>query len=126
MIQLFKSLLGDTSRDQRRDKPASRPVSSSRPKPTQANADYRAVSLAPNSACDAASRDVATGKRYLLREAPRLPMPNCATPAACSCKFRKHPDRRDADRRLLGMAETDRWYAGGERRNRGGRRSKAN
>jgi hypothetical protein len=126
MIQLFKSLLGDTSRDHRNGKLASRPAVSTRPKPTQANVDYRAVSLAPNSGCEPASNDVATGKRYLLREAPRLPMAGCPTPASCSCKFRKHADRRDGDRRLLGMAETNRWYAGGERRNRGGRRSKAN
>jgi hypothetical protein len=126
MIQLFKSLLGDTSRDSRKDKLAVRPASSTRPRPTQANVDFRAVSLAPNSACDVATRDVAAGKRYLQREAPRLPMAGCATPAACSCRFRKHVDRRDADRRLLGMSETNRWYAGGERRNRGGRRSKAN
>lgn len=126
MIQLFKSLLGDTSRDHRKDKPAMRPAVSARPNPTGANVDYRAVSLAPNLMCDVASKDIATGKRYLMREAPRLPMTGCATPAACSCKFRKHPDRRDGDRRLLGMSETNRWYAGGERRNRGGRRSKAN
>jgi hypothetical protein len=126
MIQLFKSLLGDTSRDHRKDKPALRPTASTRPRPTQANVDYRAVSLAPNSACDVASRDVATGKRYLLREAPRLPMAGCAKPESCTCTFRKHADRREADRRLLGMAETNRWYAGGERRNRGGRRSKTN
>jgi hypothetical protein len=126
MIQLFKSLLGNTSRDQRKDKLAIRPAMSTRPKPTQANVDYRAVSLAPNSACDVASQDVAAGKRYLLREAPRLPMAGCATPAYCTCRFRKHADRRDGDRRLLGMSETNRWYGGGERRNRGGRRSKTN
>jgi hypothetical protein len=126
MIQLFKSLLGDTSRDHRSDKLASRPAASTRPKPTQANIDYRAVSLAPNNGCDPATNDIATGKRYLLREAPRLPMAGCPTPASCTCKFRKHADRRDGDRRLLGMAETNRWYAGGERRNRGGRRTKAN
>ena len=126
MIQLLKSLLGGTSRDHHTSKPASRPAVSTRPRPTQANVDYRAVSLAPNSACDVATQDVATGRRYLQREAPRLPMAGCPTPASCSCKFRKHADRRDGDRRLLGMAETNRWYAGGERRNRGGRRSKTN
>jgi hypothetical protein len=126
MIQLFKSLLGDTSREHRNDKPAHRSALGARPKPTQAKPDYRAVSLAPNSACYVASKDVAAGKRYLLSEAPRLPITGCATPASCSCRFRKHADRRDGDRRLLGMAETDRWFVGGERRNRGGRRSKAN
>jgi hypothetical protein len=122
MSQLFRSLLGETSRDHRADKAAP----SVRLKPLHISVDYRAVSLAPNVACDAASRDVVAGKRYLLREAPRLPMAGCATPTTCSCKFRKHADRRDSDRRLLGMTETDRWYAGSERRNHGGRRSKTN
>ena len=117
MIQLFKSLLGETSRDHR---------TSARPKPTPAKADYRAVSLAPNIACDVATKDAAAGKRYLQREAPRLPMAGCPSPASCSCRFKKHADRRDADRRLLGLAETNRWYGGAERRNRGGRRSKTN
>jgi hypothetical protein len=125
MIQLFKSLLGDTSRDHRADKPANRSALSARPKPPQANVDYRAISLAPNIMCDALTKDVA-GKRYLMREAPRLPLAGCATPATCSCKYRKHADRRDGDRRMLGLGETNRWYAGGERRNRGGRRSQAN
>jgi hypothetical protein len=126
MIQLFKSLLGDTTHDHRKDKLAIQPALSTRPKPTQANVDYRAVSFAPNLMCDAVSKDAAAGKRYLLREAPRLPLAGCATPASCTCRFRKHADRRDGDRRLLGMFETNRWYAGGERRNRGGRRSKTN
>ncbi|HEX2789004.1 MAG TPA: hypothetical protein VHN17_01105 [Steroidobacteraceae bacterium] len=125
MLQLFRSLLGETSRDHQAGKPASKPASTGRHKPPQPSVDYRAVSLAPNIMCDAVSKDVA-GKRYLLREAPRLPLAGCATPASCSCKFRKHADRRNGDRRLLGMAETNRWYAGGERRNRGGRRTKPN
>jgi hypothetical protein len=121
MIQLFRSLLGETPRDHRTSKPAS----SARPKPSHAGADYRAVSLAPNIACNAATKDAAD-KRYLLREAPRLPLAGCATPANCSCSFRKHADRRDGDRRLLGMTETNRWFAGAERRARGGRRSTRN
>jgi hypothetical protein len=125
MIQLFRSLLGEPSRDYPAKKPSSARLKPSPGSPPHTSVDYRAVSLAPNILCDAVARQAA-GKRYLLREAPRLPLAGCATPATCSCKFRKHADRRDGDRRLLGMTETNRWFAGSERRNRGGRRSKAN
>jgi hypothetical protein len=117
MIQLFKSLLGDTPREP----PARKPTPKALPTPPH-RADYRAVSLTPGIKCQAVARDTA-GKRYLLCEAPCLPLSACATPAKCSCKFRKHADRRDADRRLLGEVETSRWFSGAERRNRGGRRS---
>jgi hypothetical protein len=121
MMQLLKSLLGDSPRAH----PAKKPAPGAKLKPSHAGADYRAVSLAPNGACHAIAKDVA-GKRYLLREAPRLPLAACATPAACSCKFRKHADRREGDRRLLGATECTRWFAGAERRERAGRRSKTN
>jgi hypothetical protein len=118
MIQLLKSLFGDHARESARKRTAQKP----RLRPAHAGADYRAVSLAPSLECYAAAKN-SPGKRYLLREAPRLPLANCATPASCSCKFRKHADRRDGDRRLLGEVETSRWYGGTERRTRAGRRS---
>jgi hypothetical protein len=121
MLQLLRSLLGETSREC----PAKKPAPSARPNPAHAGGDYRAVSLAPSIECYAAAKDVA-GKRYLLREAPHLPLVDCTMPAKCSCKFRKHADRRDGDRRLFGEAETSRWFAGSERRERRGRRSKKN
>jgi hypothetical protein len=121
MMQLLKSLLGESPRAY----PAKKPAPGAKLKPSHVGADYRAVSLAPNSACHAAAKDVA-GKRYLLREAPRLPLPACATPATCSCKYRKHAERRDADRRLLGSTETTRWFAGSERRTRRMRRATRN
>jgi hypothetical protein len=65
----------------------------------------------------------ATGKRYLLRDAPRLPLQTCTTPTNCSCKFRKNADRRDSDRRLFGSTETNRWFAGVESRTSRSRRS---
>ena len=119
MIQLFRSLLFRTSRECVAKK---RPVPNARPRPVHAGGDYRAVSLAPSIDCYAAAKDAA-GKRYLLREAPHLPLAGCTMPAECSCKFRKHADRRDGDRRLLGEAETSRWFAGSERRARRVRRS---
>jgi hypothetical protein len=121
MIQIFRSLLGESSRGY----PAKKPAASAKLKPSRAAPDYRAVSLAPDSACHAVAKDVA-GKRYLLREAPRLPLPACATPATCTCKYRKHADRRDNDRRLLGDTECTRWYSGAERRGHSARRSRSN
>jgi hypothetical protein len=121
MIQILKSLLGESSRAY----PAKKPATSAKPKPSRAAPDYRAVSLAPDSACQAVAKDV-VGQRYLLREAPRLPLPACATPATCSCRYRKHADRRDNDRRLLGATECTRWYSGTERRGRSARRSRSN
>jgi hypothetical protein len=43
------------------------------------------------------------GKRYLCREAPRLPLAEC-TAKNCQCVYRHHEDRRShgADRRGLG------------------------
>jgi len=120
MIQLLKSLFGETSREW-----AKKPAPSARSKPAQAGSDYRAVSIASGSDCHAAVKDGAA-KRYLLREAPRLPLANCTMPATCRCGFRKHADRRDGDRRLLGATETIRWFAGSERRKHAGRRAKAN
>jgi hypothetical protein len=121
MIQLFKSLLGGSSSKTS----ARQPASSARRKPAQGGGDYRAVSLAPNIDCYAAAKDSGS-KRYLLRDAPRLPLAGCATPTNCSCKFRKHADRRDGDRRLLGEVENGRWFAGSERRARRSRRATRN
>lgn len=118
MIRLLRALLGDTPHEYRAKKPAP----GAGRKPSNTGGDYRAVSFAPSIECYAAAKNAA-GKRYLLREAPRLPLADCSMPANCSCKFRKHADRRDGDRRLFGTAESSRWFAGSERRKRGRRRS---
>jgi hypothetical protein len=120
MIQLFKSLFGEPSRGRSVKKSA--PIA--RPKPTHAREDYRAVSLAPSIDCCTATRDAE--KRYLSREAPQLPLAGCTMPAECSCRFRKHSDRRDGERRVFGDAGGSRWFTGSERRIRRGRRSAKN
>ena len=54
---------------------------------------YRAVSVVPTRAsCPAAVaiRD----KRFLVAEAPTLPLPMCTWPLSCPCKFSAHKDRR--------------------------------
>jgi len=111
MIKVLKELLG-----------RSKPTPIVRPKPSNTGGDFRAVSIAPSIMCCPAAMH-ATGRLYLLREAPRLPLAACSMPKSCSCKFLKNADRRDGDRRLFGAVETNRWFAGVESRRRGGRRS---
>src|ERR1700737_845596 len=120
MIKVLRGLFGKTPRE----RPAKNPTPIARSKLPNSGGDFRAVSLAPSIRCCAAAKD-ATGRRVLLREAPRLPLEACTMPTNCSCKFRKDADRRDNDRRLLGATETNRWFAGHESRKGGGRRSTA-
>src|SRR5208282_5053327 len=118
MINVLKELLGRISGEQ----PAKRPSPIAKPKRSNTGGDFRAVSIAPSIMCCAAAMH-ATGRPYLLREAPRLPLDACTMPTNCSCKFRKDADRRDSDRRLFGATETSRWFAGPESRKCKGRRS---
>jgi hypothetical protein len=118
MIKVLKGLLAKISREHL----AKKPQAIAKLKRPNGTGDFRTVEIAPSSMCCAAAMH-ATGRPYLLREAPRLPLPACTKPAKCSCKFRKNTDRRDSDRRLFGATETNRWFAGVESRKRGGRRS---
>lgn len=118
MLKSLKSLLAKSPSAPAAKKPAA----AAKPKTPNAAGDYRAVALLSNKASCAAARSAA-GKRFLLREVPRLPLANCTTPATCSCKFRKDADRRDGDRRLFGETESNRWFAGSEGRKRGNRRT---
>ncbi len=118
MIQILKSLLNAKASDSRTRKPASKAAA----KPPATACDFRAVSLVPSLECCRTSRDAAS-RRYLWREAPRLPLSGCAMGSTCSCKFIKHTDRRDSDRRLLGEQSTNQWYLGSERRKHHGRRA---
>ncbi len=61
-----------------------------RSKATEHSADsYHALSVV--GTCQAA-RDIA-GKRFLVREAPKLPLAGCDA-SSCQCKFAHHDDRR--------------------------------
>ena len=118
MIEVLKGLLGKMSGKQTAKK--NTPVD--RPKRRNSSEDFRAVEIAPSIQCCAAAMQV-SGRSYLQREAPRLPLYGCTMPTNCSCKFRKNADRRDSDRRLFGTTETNRWFVGVESRKREGRRS---
>jgi len=118
MIKVLEGLLGRTSREH----PAKKPTPLAKSKRIDAADDFRAVSIAPSIMCCTAATQVA-GRRYLSRQAPRLPLPTCTMPTRCSCKFLKNRDRREGDRRLFGAAETNRWFAGTDNRKRLCRRS---
>lgn len=116
MFKKIVSILG-TQRQEPVKKSAARPQA----KPAMAASPYGAVSVTPGIRSCPAARD-SVGQRHLSREAPRLPLPACTMPAQCACRFKKVPDRRDGDRRLIGTTETGRWFSGAEKRTGGGRR----
>ncbi|HEY6619924.1 MAG TPA: hypothetical protein VIY68_10285 [Steroidobacteraceae bacterium] len=118
MIEILKGLLGKTLRE----RPAMKPTPVAALKRPKGSGDFRAVEISPSIICCPAAMQ-ATGRTYLLREAPRLPLYGCTMPTDCSCRFRKNADRRDGDRRLFGATETNRWFGGVESRQREGRRS---
>lgn len=62
------------------------------------NKNWLGVKVVPgNGACEAALR--LRERRFLTREAPRLPLPDCNRQNQCQCKYQHLPDRRGAARR---------------------------
>jgi hypothetical protein len=59
---------------------------------------WYSVSVVAKSAACAAAKSLAA-KRFLSREAPRLPLPSCDSPDRCGCTYKHHKDRRAAFRR---------------------------
>jgi len=80
---------------------------------------YQAVSIVHAGKCCAAVKSLA-GQRFLVCNAPSLPLPACSVSSQCKCSFQKYGDRRDDDRRLPG--EMTKWYGGTEKRRTRGRR----
>jgi hypothetical protein len=116
MMRTLERLFGMFGRERLDKNP--KPIA---PKPSTGERDFRGVEISPRVFCCDAARRV-TGKRYLMRNAPRVPLMACTMPTSCSCMFLKRKDRRGGDRRLLG-AGSSRWFAGVEGRKYGGRRS---
>ncbi|HZF15898.1 MAG TPA: hypothetical protein VE046_08175 [Steroidobacteraceae bacterium] len=93
---------------------------------------FRAVSIVPTgvagccAACEALS-----SRRYLLKDAPKLPLAQC-TAVECNCRYRHHSDRRqyfNPGRRVRDFGQSQPQFDGSERRlwdvsrrRRGGRR----
>ena len=84
--------------------------------------EFRSVRLIPGRVGCCAAAAAVTGKPLLMRDALRLPLPNCSMAERCGCTFLKRGDRRDEERRLIAMSDARRWFAGTERRLRDERR----
>ena len=60
---------------------------------------WKAVAILPGESACAAARELRS-KRFLSRNAPRLPLPDCTKQDHCECKYRHLPDRRGDYRRI--------------------------
>ena len=87
-------------------------------RPFQAISIYRGLIC-----CDMARKF--SEHRFLVRDAPPLPLSGCSMREKCHCKYIKHGDRRAEPRRLIDFGVASRLFDGRERRaRRGDRRSK--
>jgi hypothetical protein len=59
---------------------------------------FQAISIHHGVVCCAAAKKV-DGHRFLARNAPQLPLPECTLRAACKCRYEKYDDRRNGTRR---------------------------
>ncbi len=90
--------------------------------PVRRSTPWHAVSVVAGPSCCEVARSLST-TRYLSREAPRLPLPECASPASCSCSYKHHVDRRGQPRRKDDLSGLRRGLLSGtERRMLRGRR----
>lgn len=86
-------------------------------------AHFRAVSIASDLEVDCTACKEQRGKRYLMHEAPSLPLPNCDA-AHCRCRYVRYPDRREEARRDADVGIGGRPHLSSERRaSRSDRRS---
>jgi hypothetical protein len=117
----FRKLLGPADPSGRRRKPLSvpepvRPTTASRTNP------YQAVGIvACSRACAAVTR--VQRVRFLARQAPRLPLPDCDRSGSCACRFEKHADRRALVQRTPYNNSGVVSFGGAERRRLRGRRA---
>ncbi len=93
-------------------------------KPKASERRWHAVAVKPcPGACAAAVSG--TSRRWLSREAPMLPLPDCTQPDRCRCTYQHHEDRRTGEGRRA--EETDAFarpaQVSHERRKRGTRRA---
>lgn len=107
---LLETLLSRLGREQPKPEPQTATL-----RPFQAISIFRGV-----TSCEAARK--LSEHRFLVRDAPALPVPGCTMRERCQCRYLKHKDRRGGPRRLMDFGMTARLFDGRERRLRGGRR----
>jgi hypothetical protein len=70
---------------------------------------WHSVSLVIKAnSCEAAQ--ACRGKRFLSKQAPRLPLAECTAPGSCPCAYKHHNDRRGNPRRkseVTGLKRTN-------------------
>jgi len=98
-----------------------KPLSATPAKPIMS---YHAVTIAVGGRCCAAAEGLQE-KRFLSREAPKLPLANCDR-LTCECRYVHHDDRRHGPRRTREMGVALDAYSGDEKRGalKRGRRKK--
>ena len=76
------------------------------PKPAHRR-NFKGASIQPGDQCCQAVREISS-TRFLVEEAPRLPLERCDRIGECACKYNNHPDRRSGDDRrdLFGSLST--------------------
>jgi hypothetical protein len=84
---------------------------------------FQAVMLVCKSGSCAKAHELSRGKRrFLVGEAPALPLQDCTHAESCGCHYASFTDRRLTDRREASFGS--RCYAGPERRRTKDRRSR--
>ena len=84
---------------------------------------FQAISIYRGLICCEMARKF-SDHRFLVRDAPPLPLAGCSMRKTCQCRYIKHRDRRSEPRRLIDFGMAARLFDGRERRaRRGGRRS---
>jgi hypothetical protein len=122
----------------RRQQPHSMPISSSvkrlataalfttsrsAARPSHIPKQWHAISVEAKSSSCAVAQDLRK-QRFLLKEAPKLPLQGCSKGASCLCTYKHHDDRRSKPRRKEGASVSSNGKAqGSERRTIRGRRS---
>jgi hypothetical protein len=82
------------------------PAKVEEPKPARRR-NFKGASIQPGDQCCQAVREIST-TRFLVEEAPRLPLERCDRIGECLCKYNNYPDRRSGDDRrdLFGSLST--------------------
>jgi hypothetical protein len=77
---------------------------------------YGAVSIATGQkpCCEAAQK--ISGNRYLMSQAPTLPLDGCTLYDKCRCKYEKWDDRRQEERRMSDSGIGSQFYHSEEKR----------
>jgi hypothetical protein len=103
VVILWLRSRGSEEHEHRADRKAlKRKLARKRELGTQPHSPYRAVSIKRGAgACQAVK--ALSGERFLVREAPITPLPECNS-AHCQCRYAHHEDRRRhaGDRRVIG------------------------